>query len=671
MADINNVTLNSQSLDYTITYTKERPNNNQMTYHFSISALMNPLALLSGVYALLCTVTVNGVSSQTRFLEEGDTWLGSEIRVRNVSVTCPSNTAETAQTVVFSVVSDGSVPTNTGVINNSSYWVTSLPLLPTVCFPPAACSLDVIVAETEAILSWSGAGGGIHNDITGYEIQYSESNNNTTWGAWTALTIVESTATSGNITVAPSATRGYYRRFRVRTRGTAGEAYYSGYTTSSNSVRRNLWPIQPTLVTALPTSYTNETITVTWSGASSPTSSIKGYMIARRSSMDNATWSSWVVTVIFDLAATGGSRIETPLYVPGIYLQYGVWTIDIFDIYSSEEISNSVFCELTVCGAPTSCTISATLAENDVTLSWSGASGGVGNDIMAYEVEYSDSTDNVNWGSWTALTVVNTTDTFGTLVVSPPASRGNYRRFRVRTRGTIGEVGYSGWIESDNSVRRKRLTPAPTVTAPNDSSITYNPSPRVLITTGIEPDGQLQIVEVKTDDGEWLNSVDNAELFSVGGELGDNVNTIFIGDGALSYGSHTINIRCYDSATLTRNTEVTRIFIVLPSPFEEITANVTKVKAEHIISLRTVADNICGYYNMPSYSWSSNIIARKTQIRDWAYHIIEIRAAIDGIIDSINDFNNNTIFPVVWLPLGTGRPRADVTNQLYDSFFIL
>ena len=664
MADINNVTLHSQDIDYTITYTKERPNNNQMTYHFSISALMNPLAQLSGVYALLCTVTVNDVSSQTRFLEEGSSWFGGEIRVRNVSVTCPSTTAEAAQTVTFKVVSDGSVSSNTGVIDNSSYWVTSAPLLPTACSPPTVCSLDVTIAETEAILSWSGASGGIHNDITGYEIEYSESSDNTTWGSWTALTIVTSSDTSGNLTVSPPATRGYYRRFRVRTRGTAGAAYYSGYTISSNSVRKNIAPNRPTSVTAAPATYTNETITVTWSGASGGTSNIKGFMIASRRSTDNISWSSWTVIEIFELAATGGSRIEIPLYIPGIYLQYGVWTIDSFDIYSNEQISNSVFSELTHCGEPTTCTISATLAEDNVTLSWSGASGGVGNDIVSYEIQYSDSSDNTNWSSWTALTIVNTTDTHGNLSVSPPVTRGNYRRFRVRTRGFIGEAGYSDWTVSDNSVRRKQITPAPTVSAPKNESITYNLSPLVLITTGVEPDEQLQIIEIKIDDDEWLNSVDDEELFTVSGELGDNVKTIF--SDALSYGSHSIIIRCYDNTTLLRSTEVIRSFMILESPFEEITANVTKVKASHITDLRIAVNNIRNYYNKTAYTWSSDIIAGKTQIRDWGYHITEIHEAVDDIIDHINDFEHNTIPPISWLSLGAGRPRADVTNQLYD-----
>ncbi len=665
MADINGAVLHAGDITYTITYTAERPNNSQMTYHFSISSYLDPSGFLIVGNALLCTITVNGSSSQTRIKESQFIWSGGQTHNNEVSVTCPSTTGGATQTVIFSVASDGMYSTTSGVITNAFYTVTSLPLLTTACSPPSACSLNVTVAETEATLSWSGASGGINNAITGYEIQYSESSNNSTWGSWIALTVVESSDTFGNVTVAPSTTRGYYRRFRVRTRGAAGATYYSGYTISSSSVRRNLWPVQPTLVTASPTSYTNETITVTWSGASSPTSTIKGYMIARRTSTDNAAWSSWVVMAIFDLAATGGSRVETPLYVPGIYLQYGVWAIDVFNIYSSEEISNSVFCALTACGESTSCTISATLAEGNVTLSWSGASGGVGNDIVSYETQYADSTDGTNWGAWTALTIVETTETHGNLSVSPTVPRGNYRRFKVRTRGTIGENGYSAWTVSDNNVRRKRITPAPTVSAPKDGGITYNVSPFVLITTGIEPDGQSQIVEVKIDSGAWLNSVDDEELFSASGELGDNVKTIFT-SAALSYGSHTIIIRCYDSATETLSPEVLRSFTVLASPFEEITANVTKVKADHILGLRSAVYNIRNYYTISAITWSSNIISGKTQIRDWGYNIIEIRAAVEGIVDFINDFENNTIPPINWLSFGTGRPRADVMGQLYD-----
>ncbi|MGR5911108.1 hypothetical protein ACT7C4_26885 [Bacillus pacificus] len=101
-------------------------------------------------------------------------------------------------------------------------------------------------------LSWSGASGGINNTISSYEIQYSDSADNITWGAWTALTTVTTTASSGSVSVAPPSTRGNYRRFRVRTRGTAGASYYSSWKVSTNSVRRNTVPKPATTAVASP-----------------------------------------------------------------------------------------------------------------------------------------------------------------------------------------------------------------------------------------------------------------------------------------------------------------------------------------------------------------------------------------------------------------------------------
>lgn len=177
----------------------------------------------------------------------------------------------------------------------------------TACSAPTSCSLSATLSEDNVTLSWSGASGGTNNAISSYEIQYSDSADNLNWGSWTALTTVTTTATSGSLSVAPPSTRGNYRRFRVRTRGTAGASYYSGWRVSSNSVRRNTVPSPPTTVTATPINYSDETITLTWSGASGSTSAIKGYQIASRTSTDNSTWSSWNVLTILALSASGGS----------------------------------------------------------------------------------------------------------------------------------------------------------------------------------------------------------------------------------------------------------------------------------------------------------------------------------------------------------------------------
>lgn len=784
MADIYGVTLqagSSPTVYYTITYSKSRPNNSQMTYNFTISAALGSSgSYIHSGYALLCTMTVNGSSAQVRIkAADGDDWDGTTPRLRYVSVTCASTTGNTAQGVRFQVVSDGRLPLSSGVIDNSSYTVLSSALLTTACGAPTSCSVSPILAEGTVTLSWSGASSGINNTISSYEIQYSDSTDNLAWGAWTALTTVTTTATSGSVSVDPPSTRGNYRRFQVRTRGTAGASYYSGWKVSTNSVRRNTAPSPATSAVASPAAYSNETITLTWSGASGGTSPVKGYQIASRTSLDNSTWSAWNVLVILTLSASGGSYNPAVSSTPGTYTQFGIWTIDTFDVYSVEKISNSIYCDVTACGAPTVCSVSVALAEGNVTLSWSGATNGAGNAITSYEIQYSDSPDNSSWGDWTALTTVSTSATNGSLSVSPPTTRGNYRRFRIRTHGAAGESFYSDWTVSSNTVRRNTLpTPptsftaapaiyegvvvtlawsgaapgtsaikqyviqrststdgtywsayealtiivssstsgtytanasqiagtytryrisvtdtldavsayvisgtvkknsppsAPVIVCPPSGGSSYNTTPRLMITTGVEPDGQSQIVEVKIDTGAWINSVDNPERFSTIGYLGNGVKTVYQAE-TLAAGSHSITIRCLDSDIESASPEVVRTFTILTTPFETITANETHVKAAHIQTLRTAVNTVRSYYGLSPAAWSEDISAGKTTVKNWPFHITELRRAIEPVITAVNGFDSSSAFdipPVTWLPIGAGRPKADVMLQIQNLIFTI
>lgn len=784
MADINGVTLNAGSgptVHYTITYSKSRPNNSQMTYNFTISAALGSSgSYIHSGYALLCTMTVNGSSAQVRIkAADGDDWDGTGARLRYVTVTCASTAGNAAQGVRFQVVSDGRLSLSSGVIDNSGYTVQSSELLTTACGAPTSCSVSPILAEGNVTLSWSGASSGISNVISSYEIQYSDSTDNATWGTWTALTTVTTTASSGSVSVGLPTTRGNYRRFQVRTRGAAGASYYSGWKVSTNSVRRNTAPKPATSAVATPATYSNETITLTWSGASGGTSTVKGYQIASRTSLDNSTWSAWNVLTTLTLSASGGSYNPAVSSTPGTYTQFGVWTIDALDVYSAETVSNSIFCDVTACGAPTLCSVSAALAEGNVTLSWSGATAGAGNAITSYEIQYSDSPDNSTWGDWTALMTVSTTATSNSVSVSPPGTRGNYRRFRVRTCGVAGESYYSDWTVSGNTVRKNTLpTPpvsfaaapaiyegsvvtltwsgaapgtsaikqyviqratstdgtnwsayealtivisgltsgtytanasqiagtftryrisvtdtldavsayvvigmvkknspptAPTIVCPVAGASSFNTTPRFLIITGVEPDGQLQMVEVKIDASAWINSVDNPERFSTGGYLGNGVKTVFQPE-ALAVGSHSITIRCLDSDTESASPEVTRAFTVLPMPFETITANETHVKAAHIQTLHTAVNMTRSYYNLSPATWSEEIAAGKTAVKNWPVHITELRKAIEPVITVINSFDSSSVFdvpPITWSPIGTGRPKAAVMNQLRELLLSL
>lgn len=95
------------------------------------------------------------------------------------------------------------------------------------------------------------------------------------------------------------------------------------------------------------------------------------------------------------------------------------------------------------CKPPTSARMSETMAKqgDDVELTWSGAQGSLNNSIIGYDVEYSDTTDVSNWGSWKYLA-----STSEARLVVNPGDTGVLRRYRIRTKGTAGDAYYSGWF---------------------------------------------------------------------------------------------------------------------------------------------------------------------------------------------------------------------------------
>lgn len=113
----------------------------------------------------------------------------------------------------------------------------------TACGAPTSVTVAVTITHDGTTLSWSGATAGSSNAITSYEVQRCESADGSAWGGWSGLETVESTATSGSLAVSPPGTYGSYYKYRVRTRGAAGSAYYSGWKESSNTLRRDHAPL--------------------------------------------------------------------------------------------------------------------------------------------------------------------------------------------------------------------------------------------------------------------------------------------------------------------------------------------------------------------------------------------------------------------------------------------
>ena len=91
-------------------------------------------------------------------------------------------------------------------------------------------------------------------------------------------------------------------------------------------------------------------------------------------------------------------------------------------------------------------------------------------------------------------------------------------------------------------------------------------------------------------------------------------------------------------------------------------------------ALRTAVNVVRGYYGLAPVSWNEEVTAGKTGVKNWPFHILEIRRAIEPIITTINGFDTVTTFDVpspAWLPIGTGRPRADVMAQIQSLLLSL
>lgn len=241
---IQNVTIKSTDgspkVSYKVSYDATR-NGGNVTYAFTIQCLLHgsSSALLGTGSGLKCTLTINGASSSVTLKSTSDSWKGgSDAGVlqatKEVSVTCASNSGNQNQTVKFVVDRTDSSDKTSGEVNTSDYYVIS-PAYYTACTAPTSFTASPSVTDRDVTLAWSGASGGVNNAITGYEIQFATSADGTSWSGWVAVKTVTGTTTTDSIGIE----RGYYEKYRIRTRGAAGSSYYSGWKESNKIQRAN------------------------------------------------------------------------------------------------------------------------------------------------------------------------------------------------------------------------------------------------------------------------------------------------------------------------------------------------------------------------------------------------------------------------------------------------
>lgn len=109
-----------------------------------------------------------------------------------------------------------------------------------------ACTPPTSVTLSGNTLTITGGAGGDLNTFQGYGISWRDKPIGGSYGGWTADVVVNSTNTT--VTYGVSVPSGCVREFRVRTLGSAGASYYSGYVTCPTTLTGNTAPSKPSIV---------------------------------------------------------------------------------------------------------------------------------------------------------------------------------------------------------------------------------------------------------------------------------------------------------------------------------------------------------------------------------------------------------------------------------------
>lgn len=110
------------------------------------------------------------------------------------------------------------------------------PFLIIDCGAPTSPAVSATLSRGAVKLSWGAGSGSANNSVTGYDVERRESTDGSSWGSWE--TVSGSPVTGTSLDVTPPGTVGNTYQYRVRTRGSAGSDYYSGWVTSTNTLRR-------------------------------------------------------------------------------------------------------------------------------------------------------------------------------------------------------------------------------------------------------------------------------------------------------------------------------------------------------------------------------------------------------------------------------------------------
>lgn len=333
--------------------------------------------------------------------------------------------------------SDGNGTQLVGTGNKSIVITIAWEYSTTKCGAPTSVSVPASSTTSSVDVSWSGATAGTNNSITGYIFQARDSTDaGETYGSWSQVKTVSSTATSGTTSLPMPTTLGTFRQFRVQTIGNAGSSYYSDWSNTYGPCIRSAIAQAPNSVIVSNTTPTvSETITVSWTGAAAGVDdTISGYAVLRSDAVDGDFETIGTVST----SSTSGSMTTTSSDTFGETYYYRVQTLSGTNPAYNSPVSTVYAAATSGYGKPTvptdfAATPNQTVPGGVVRLSWSASTDGYLNPVTGYQIVRSTSVDGVY------SDVGNTTTT--SFMAPAPSSEATTYYYKVCAVGTIN--GYN------------------------------------------------------------------------------------------------------------------------------------------------------------------------------------------------------------------------------------
>jgi hypothetical protein len=436
----------------------------------------------------------------------------------------------------------------------------------------------------------------------------------------------------------------------------------SGYSVTSPSGGGNTNCTTPTNVAVSPTSTTATTATLTWSASAGGLNNpVVGYHVQYSESQNGTDWGAWTnigtFTATSAVVAVGSAGYYRRYQVQARGTQGELW----YSTYSAP--SNSVYHEQdqnTPPTSPTNVTASpAVFGVGGVDITWTPSTAG------SYPI-YNYKVYRVILG--VGQTLITTVGAYSTTAHDNAPVDGCHYVVAVLDQGGGVNSGMSNTVTA-----LKDLSP-PTIVVPNllssGTAVTYNHRPFIFITVPTHILGlqqKLIVVVAWSGGGKTYDSELNSEYFSTGGWYSAQTQVVLTCDYTQT-GMCGVVAMVVDEDGNIKQTAV-RNFEIKNTEIDRFVPNETIVKAAHINDARKIMNDNGNYYKcvpvLLAYQ-SGDVIAKKTNILYFPYHVIEIRERIEYLINNINSFAGKTLVPLPeWEPIGYERPPTAVIKQLY------